>query len=115
MFGINADYFKRGNRKCPNCGRPVEQSRMLLKNYLWVKWRCRKCNSLLSFDAQRRLNAALWASPALLSLYLTSLISGWVGQMLFLFILIACYEISAWWWESVKLLEEGKKVKKMKR
>ena len=41
-------------RGCPVCGEPVHWSRYWLRAYVWAKWPCPKCGSVLGFDHARR-------------------------------------------------------------
>jgi len=38
--------------ECPNCRTPVLSN---VKMWLWVKWRCKNCDSLLGYDKIRRV------------------------------------------------------------
>jgi len=40
---------------CPVCGRPVGSSRYYWRAWLWARWNCRSCGTVLRFDFRRRL------------------------------------------------------------
>ena len=97
---LNLSLPKRGNKKCPHCGHPVDGKRLYLGNHLWAKWLCPNCESFLTFDSRRRTIITLIFCSALIILFIVNL----VGLQYFLPILVL-YAASLVLWESVILLE----------
>jgi len=49
------------SRSCPQCGNKVGRKRLYLKAWIWSKWECPVCASLLEFDFGRRFVITLGA------------------------------------------------------
>lgn len=47
------------DRDCPVCGGPVHWTRYWLRAWIWAKWPCPRCGSLLGFNRNRRMLYAL--------------------------------------------------------
>lgn len=43
------------NHCCPVCGHPVGAKRWFWSAWIWARWNCRSCGTLLRFDLRRRL------------------------------------------------------------
>ena len=46
---------KYHRHSCPNCGKPVEWTRLHLKPWISAVWQCKNCNTSLSFSKIRRI------------------------------------------------------------
>jgi len=45
----------RPNHCCPVCGHPVGVKRWFWRAWIWARWKCESCGTLLRFDFRRRL------------------------------------------------------------
>src|SRR2546430_4195706 len=45
----------RPNHCCPVCGHPVGAKRYFWRAWIWARWNCQSCGTLLRFDFRRRL------------------------------------------------------------
>lgn len=43
------------NQCCPVCGHPVGAKRYFWRAWIWARWNCQSCGTLLRFDFRRRL------------------------------------------------------------
>ncbi len=50
----------RPNHCCPVCGHPVGARRWFWRAWIWARWHCESCGTLLRFDFRRRLLVALF-------------------------------------------------------
>jgi hypothetical protein len=75
----------RPNHCCPVCSHPVGVKRWFWSAWIWARWNCKSCGTLLRFDFRRRL---------LFGLYMGLLFMAVLG------IAAACIlvRISAWIW-----------------
>ena len=76
----------RPNHCCPACGNPVGAKRWFWTAWIWAKWNCIFCGTLLRFDLRRRLMLGLLL--ALLYMLMTG-IAVIFGEM---------SDISPWTW-----------------
>src|ERR1035441_8250484 len=45
---------------CPACGQPVSASRYIWRAWIWARWSCKSCGTLLRFDFRTRLMLGLF-------------------------------------------------------
>lgn len=50
----------RPNHCCPVCGHPVGAKRWFWRSWIWARWNCESCGTLLRFDSRRRLLFSLF-------------------------------------------------------
>ena len=75
----------RSNLCCPACGHPVGASRWFWRAWIWARWHCASCDSLLRFDFRRRL--------------LLGLCVGLLGALVMLIgVILVSASISPWIW-----------------
>jgi uncharacterized protein (DUF983 family) len=41
-------------RFCPKCAHEVSKTQRYLRNWMWAKWKCDNCGTLLGFSQRRR-------------------------------------------------------------
>lgn len=46
-------------QNCPQCRTPVPFERRVFRAWLWARWRCKTCDSLLGFNVKRRIIAGV--------------------------------------------------------
>ena len=51
---------------CPKCGHEVPKTERYIRNYVWNKWECSNCGTLLTFDRRPR-NALTIATLVLIA------------------------------------------------
>ena len=51
---------ERPNHCCPVCGHPVGAKRWFWGAWIWARWNCKSCGTLLRFDFRRRLLLAFF-------------------------------------------------------
>jgi hypothetical protein len=51
---------KHLNHSCPVCGHPVGAKRWFWRSWIWARWRCVSCDTLLRFDFRQRLRVGLF-------------------------------------------------------
>jgi hypothetical protein len=51
--------MKNPVRSCPVCGHPVGAKRWFWGSWIWARWHCVSCGTLLRFDSRRRWKVAL--------------------------------------------------------
>ena len=81
------------SRACPVCGEPVPWTRYWIKPWVWAKWPCSRCDSILTFDGSRRLWVGMIGGALGGSFFFVTKLYGWVagfivfivGLLLFLF------------------------------
>jgi len=84
MLGIVAMTTKYPLHSCPICGHPVGAKRWFWCAWIWARWHCRSCGTLLRFDFRRRLMLGLFVGllcvlmTGLLALCVMSRISPWI-------------------------------------
>jgi uncharacterized protein (DUF983 family) len=39
---------------CPKCGREAPKAQRYLRNWVWARWKCSSCGTLLTFDGKPR-------------------------------------------------------------
>jgi hypothetical protein len=49
----------RPNQCCPVCGHPVGTKRLFWRAWIWARWNCESCGTLLRFDFRKRLLCGL--------------------------------------------------------
>jgi hypothetical protein len=80
---------------CPVCGRPIGAKRWFWRAWIWARWHCVSCGTLLRFDFRRRLMVGLFVGlfHALMMgvavLCMMSPISAWVWASALFVIYIA--------------------------
>src|ERR1039457_1133608 len=68
---------------CPVCGHPVGAKRWFWRAWIWARWHCESCATLLRFDFRRRLMLGLFVGllcvlmTGVVALCLMSRISPW--------------------------------------
>jgi hypothetical protein len=70
---------------CPVCGRPVGSNRYFWRSWIWARWHCVSCGTLLRFDFRRRLVLGLYTGL-------------FYGLMIGVAILCVMSRISPWLW-----------------
>ena len=60
MLGIVAMTTKYPLHSCPICGHPVGAKRWFWCAWIWARWHCTSCDTLLRFDFRRRLMLGLF-------------------------------------------------------
>lgn len=81
--------------QCPNCTTPVPTERRVFRAWLFAKWRCKRCGSLLGFNKGRRIAAV--AAVGIVAFLLLQLIQWFVkpGGFPRQMILVGCLAIFA--------------------
>jgi len=93
-LGIVAMTTKYPLHSCPICGHPLGAKRWFWSAWIWARWHCVSCDTLLRFDFRRRLmlGSFLGLFNALMMgvavLRLMSRISPWIWVFLLLVIYI---------------------------
>jgi len=97
----------RSNHCCPVCGHPVGASRWFWRAWIWARWHCASCGSLLRFDFRRRLMLGLYVGlfyalvMGIAVLLVLSRISPWIWAVPILGIYI---------WGTVIIFARGDKI-----
>jgi hypothetical protein len=109
--GFDPPFYKPGNKRCPNCGRPARQ---MPKGFPWATWYCTQCGSALRHDASRRIMglvltvvlAVALCAVCIWSIFDEALFPRWVQPLLF-FYCIPLIVFNQWWFVSIKLDEKA--------
>ena len=75
----------RLNHCCPVCGNPVGAKRWFWGAWIWARWQCAACGTLLRFDLRRRL---------LLGLFVGLLCAVMMG----IAVLLILFRVTLWIW-----------------
>jgi len=75
----------RPNHCCPVCGHPVGVKRWFLRSWIWARWNCESCGTLLRFDICSRLLFALFMGLLFIAAFGVAIACMLIG-------------ISAWLW-----------------
>jgi hypothetical protein len=110
MALFNPPLYKRGNKKCPNCGQTASWVRLWLRGN-WYEWSCPVCRSVLRKDGGRVMVGAVavvlfvvgaFAFVDLWSWQLWAIVPFWVGVVAVVFLLES-------WLDSVVLRRAGER------
>jgi hypothetical protein len=104
MAWFNPPLNKRGNKRCPDCGKT--QWGHLLNGWFMSEWHCSECQAVLGVDGWRYLLSGLARvavySAILLSIILLRPVPTWTFLAAFV-AFVAMTALIAWWFDSVKL------------
>src|SRR2546421_12448513 len=74
----------RPNHCCPVCSHPVGAKRYFWRAWIWARWNCESCGTLLRFDFRRRLRFAMYMGLLFIAAFGIAVacmlfrISGWI-------------------------------------
>jgi len=84
-LGVVTMTAKYPPHSCPACGHPVGAKRWFWRSWIWARWHCISCGTLLRFDFRRRLVLGLFTGL-------------FCGLMMGVAVLCVMSRISPWIW-----------------